>query len=172
MGWAARLAQDHDAICKVAGGRVLFLGRDEAALPTVTLTLTDFLECSVETDDRAEHGKTTAHWHDRGKARRAPEHVQRGEGPGFTLRHLFPARADARVAAEGKQRSLDRRKKSLRGSISGNTAVMAGAPLLVAGIGDLYDGRYTITSVEHSYSKSDGYKTQIQADAEPAKGSG
>lgn len=163
-----RLAQDHDAICKVAGGKILMLARGETGLPAVTLRVTDFLRCEVETEERAEHGKATAHWHDRGKAKRVPETVTRGEGPTFTLRHLFPTSDDAKAAAEGKMKALERQKKRLKATISGNTGVMAGAPLIVGGVAALYDGAYTIKSVDHTMRKREGYKTEI--DAETAEG--
>jgi uncharacterized protein len=163
-----RLAQDHDAIAKVAGGKVVLMGRDEVSLPAVTLNLTDFIECEVETDDRAEHGKTTGHSHHRGQAKReAQTATGAGEGPEFTLRHLFPTPADAKAAAEGKQRALDRLKKTLRGKVSGNTGIMAGAPLILNGIAPLYDGRYTLTSVEHEFEKGAGYITGIEASTDP-----
>jgi phage protein D len=165
-----RLAQDHDAIAKVAGGKVVLFGRDEVTLPAVTLSLTDFIECEVETDDRAQHGKTTAHAHHRGQAKReAQTATGAGDGPEFTLRHLFPTPEDAKAAAEGKQRALDRLKKTLRGKVSGHTGIMAGAPLILAGIAPLYDGQYTLTSVEHEFEKDAGYTTSIEASTDPKK---
>jgi phage protein D len=164
----SRLAQDHDAIAKVAGGKIVLMARDETTLPAVTLTASDFIECEVETDDRAEHGKTTAHAHNRGDAKRdAQTATGLGDGPDFTLRHMFPTPADAKAAAGGKQRALDRLKKTLRGKISGHTHIMAGAPLVLVGIAALYDGHYTLTSVEHEFEKGTGYITSIEATTDP-----
>jgi len=161
-----RVARDHDAICKVAGGKILMLARGETGLPAVTLTLTDFISCEVETEERAEHGKAVAHWHDRAKAQRVPEEATSGEGPPFTMRHIFRTKEDAKAAAAGKQKALDRQRKRLSGTISGNTGVMGGAPLVITEIAALYDGAYNIKTVEHAMEKQAGYTSRIEAETE------
>lgn len=48
---------------------------------------------------------------------------------------------------------------------------MAGAPISIANIAPLYDGRYMIKSVEHEFEKQGGYKTRIETNADLTKGS-
>ncbi|MEQ1713285.1 MAG: hypothetical protein ABL908_18065 [Hyphomicrobium sp.] len=101
-----RLAKDHDAIFKVNAGKMMFLARDEIELAAVTLTRGDFTECTVESDDRADHKKASAHYHDRGEAKRKMESDEGGEGGEFTLRHPFATKELAEACAKAKKRQL------------------------------------------------------------------
>lgn len=168
-----RLAKDHDAFFKVAGGKVLFLARDEVQLEPVFLTRGDFTECTVEEDDRADHGKATAHSHDRGKVKREKATASGGEGGEFTLRHPFATKELAEACAKAKKRQLERAGKSLNGKLPGRTDLMGGTPVTTAIGAELYDGRWMIKTATHRFTKGDGYSTEIECEnAEQGGGSG
>lgn len=159
-----RLAKDHDAIFKVAGGKVVFLGRDEITLAPVLLRRGDFTECTVEEDDRADHKKTNAHWHDRGKAKREKASDEGGEGGEFTLRHPFATKELAEACAKAKKRQLQRAGKTLNGKLPGRTDLMGGTPVVTAIGAELYDGQWNCKTATHRFSKQSGYSTEIQCD--------
>jgi uncharacterized protein len=172
----SRLARDVDAICKVSNGQLIIRSRDDLDMPPLMLRQTDFIDCSVSDDDRAQHSKTTAHHHNRGKARRDPETVENDEAaeypdaPEFMLRHTFPDKERAQAAAKGKMRSLQRQEKKLHGVMSGDTSVMAGLPAIIAWGVELYDGDYVFKTVVHHMNKAGGMTTTVDTDKGKKKG--
>lgn len=159
-----RLARELDAVCKVAKGTVLFLSRDD--LPaTRVLTRTDFIDCTVSDDDRAQHKKATAHWHDRANHKRVPESEDGDdpEGPEFMVRHTLYDKDRAKAAAKGKSSELGRKEKHLVGTLTGDQTIMAGMIAIVAIGADLYDGDYGLKTVTHHMVKAGGYTTKIDS---------
>lgn len=159
----ARLARDFDAVYKIAGGKVLFLARDEIEA-SIALAMTDFVDCTVDDDDRSQHGKSTAHHHDRGKVERIPETYgadDGSEGPESMLRHTHPTKELAQAAAKGRQSRLERLEKRLHGVLSGNTGIMAGMTATIAWGVEMYDGAYGLKTVTHHLVKNGGYTTTI-----------
>ena len=159
-----RLARDHDAIFKVAAGKVLFLARGEQAQGVVTLRKGDFTACAVEEDDRSASKECNAHWRDRGAAKRVRETREGGEGGAFTLRHTYPDKELAEAAAAGKQRQLARKEATLTATLPGRTDLMAGTRIATAIGADPYDGVWTIATATHRMAKQDGYTTEISTD--------
>jgi uncharacterized protein len=170
MHMASRLARDVDAICKVSNGMLIMRARDDLDMPPLMLRQTDFIDCSVTDDDRAQHSKTTAHHHNRGKARRDPETVENDEAadypdaPEFMLRHTFPDKDRAQAAAKGKMRALQRQEKKLQGVMTGDTSIMAGLPAIIAWGVELYDGDYVFKTVVHHMTKQGAMTTTVDTD--------
>ncbi len=167
-----RIAQDHDAVFKVAGGKFLFLSRDEISAPAIILTKADFEECEVEDDDRSEHQKARAHYHDRGEAKRKKVEQEGGDGGQFTMRHTFQDEAVAKDAARAKKRQLERAATTLNGKGAGKVALMAGAKLQTVIGAELYDGSWRIKMATHTMVKGEGYKTAIEAGTDERGGEG
>lgn len=159
-----RLAKDHDAIFKVSAGKMLFLARDEIDLATVALTRGDFTECTVESDDRADHKKASAHYHDRGEAKRKIESDEGGEGGEFTLRHPYATKELATACAKAKKQQLERAGKTLNGKGPGRTDLLGGTPVVTVIGAHLYDGRWRIKTATHRLKKDTGYSVEIQCD--------
>ena len=161
----ARLARDHDAVYKIAGSEILFLARDEIAA-SIAFSITDFIECSVDDDDRSKHGKATGHYHDRGKAERIPETYNSddgSDGPEAMLRHTYPDADRAMAAAKGRMSRLQRLEKRLHGVLTGNTGIMAGMVGTIAWGVELYDGDYALKTVCHEIKKGHGFTTTIDS---------
>lgn len=159
-----RLARDHDAVAKVAGGKIVFMGRDELPANVVKLPLSWFDDCEAEEDDRSSHKECNAHWRDRAKGQRVKESQSGGEGGSFTLRHNYPTKELAKAAAEGKKKALARKEKSLRGEGAGRTDLMAGTRILTEIGADPYDGLWFVSQATHKMTKKEGYRTSISAD--------
>lgn len=167
-----RIAHDHDAVFKVAGGQFLFLSRNEISAPAIKLTKGDFTECEVEADDRADHKTARAHYYDRGEAKRKKVEQEGGEGGQFTMRHTFQDEAVAKDAARAKKRQLERAAKTLNGKGPGNVVLMAGAKLETEIGAELYDGSWRIKTATHTMTKQEGYSTAIQAGTDEGSGGG
>lgn len=172
LHFLTRMAQDHDAVFKVANGQFLFLSRDEISGGAIVLAKGDFTECTVETDDRAEHKTARGHYYDRGEQKRKKVEQEGGEGGQFTMRHTFQDEAVAKDCARAKKRQLERQAKTLSGTGPGNTAIMAGLMLQTVIGAELYDGTWRIKTATHTYTKSAGYSTALEAGTEDKGGSG
>ena len=167
---ASRLARDVDAICKVANGQLIIQSRDDLDMPPIVLRQSDFIKLKVSDDDRAQHSKATAHYHNQGEANRKPETFESDndsdapDAPEFMLRHTFETKERAQAAAKGKMNALQRQEKSLNGTMSGNTAIMAGLPAIIAWGIELYDGEYVFKTVTHHMTKAGGMTTMVSSD--------
>jgi uncharacterized protein len=79
LHFLTRLARKHDALFKVAGGKLLFMRRGEAlsasgqALPSVTITGAQVTQYSATFQDRPTHKKSAATWWDSDKVERETE---------------------------------------------------------------------------------------------------
>lgn len=172
LHFLTRLARDHDAIMKVAGGKVLMIGRDEVTGGVIVLKRSDFDECEVEEDDRSASKECNAHWRDRKKGERIKETDKGREGGAFTLRHNFATQELAKAAAEGKKKNLARKEATLRGKLPGRTDLMAGARVLTVIGADPYDGVWLLATATHRMTKKEGYSTEISTDKGQDGGAG
>lgn len=161
----SRLGRELDAIAKWAGGKLLFLARDELELE-LPLQITDYIDCSVDDDDRSSHGKATAHHHDQGKAERKPETYgtdDGSEGPEAMLRHTFAGPERAKAAAKGHMQRLERLQVNLKGVLTGDPDIQAGMVVTHAWGVEMYDGSFALKTVEHVMEKAGGYTTHIDS---------
>jgi len=164
-----RLAKDHDAVAKPAGGYLLFVPRGEAksatgkTLPALTLTPGDVSDYRVTLADRGRYQAVKANWHNTETGERIE--VKVGEGkPVFTLRHTCPDAEQAKAAARGKLDALSRGTATLSLTLKpGNPQVAAESKLTLTGFRDGIDGDWTATQVDHELNDS-GYSTRIQAE--------
>lgn len=159
-----RLGRELDAVVQIANGKLVFLDRDELAVDIV-LGPTDFIEVTVDDDDRATHNKSTAHWHDRGKHERVPETVAGDgtEGPEFSARHTHYDKDRAKAAAKGTSSRLARMEKRLSGTLTGDNRIVAGLIVGLAFGAELFDGEYGLKTVTHHMVKGGGYTTKIDS---------
>ncbi len=171
LHFVTRLASDHDAVFKVAGGKWLFLARDEITNSAIVLGKGDMSECTVEADDRAEHKTARAHYHDRGEVKRKEQKDDRGEGGEFTLRHAFQNKDVADACAKAKKRQLERAGKTLSWKGPGNVRIMAGVKLTTVIGAALYDGQWRIKTATHVITKQ-GYSTAGEAGTDEKGGEG
>jgi phage protein D len=174
-----RLSKAHDALFSVKNGFLLFVKRGEGksfsglGLPQVVISsVTQLLHYSANAKDRPRHGKTKAHWHDYTKGQiQIEEAGGGGQGPEFTLRHLYPNKDLAKAAAEAKLGELKRAQGSCEIEITGNAGVEAEGDLVIAVGRSVLDGVWTIKSVDH-HLNDDGFKTSIHCEAKDGKESG
>ena len=169
MNMLTRLAEQYGAVCKPAGGRLLFVKRgagqaaDGSPLPTVTLvrSVDDLTNVRVSYNERASYARVGAHWHSKGKAK--VQYVYAGEGePVMFVRHPYKTERDALAAADAKLRKLKRGRTSLTLDCVGRPELCAEMPIEVLGVRDGVDGAWICTRATHRYT-GNGLTTSLEA---------
>jgi uncharacterized protein len=164
-----RLAREIDAISQWSNGRLILLSRDDQAAAPQELRESDFISCDVNDDDRARHGKSGAHYDDKGKNRRgrvAHDNDEDGAGdaPETGHRDTFSSKSRAKGAAKGLTRKMQRGESGLAGVMTGDNTVVAGLPRVIEWGVEMFDGNWDIKQAEHHINKDAGYKTSIKCD--------
>lgn len=180
-----RLARRHNALFAIKEGNLIFAERGSgtalsgAALGTVLITPARAIEGSISFDynDRTAYAKVVAYYQDRDTAERVEIEVEgdpEAEGGVFRIPEPFADPAEADRAAQSKAKQLKRGQGNASVEIPGDTSVVAGAPLIFAGIRPGLDGvPYVVETATHTISKSNGYRTKIDAklyDGEESEG--
>jgi len=169
-----RLARRHNALFAVKNGRLIFAKKGAgqtasgASTGSVVVTPDKIIPgtCEFEANDRTKYKKVVAYYQDRDKAKRVEVGVDADEDGDsvFRITEPFADVGEADKAARAKAKDLKRGKGSAAVSVPGDTAVIAGAPLLFQDVRPGLDGvPYVIDTVEHSYSKGGGFVTKIDA---------
>ncbi|MCP4029336.1 MAG: late control protein D [Sphingomonas sp.] len=175
MQLLTRICADHDAVCKVADGRLVVAdhakgettggaGGQPKALPVVSLSAGSCGRWRATIADRGRFSSVVAYWQDKGKAERTEERVGAGE-PSMTLKQTYPDQESAKAAATSKYKALSRATGTVSiVGIEGDTALAAERELLLSGFRAGIDGAgWIITSVTHRISSS-GYTCDIEAE--------
>lgn len=164
-----RLARDHDAVAKPAGGFLLFVPQGEAAsatgrpMPVVDVRPGDCRRWSATIADRKAYGAVRAHWHEPESGERRTETAGSGE-PVWTLRRTWGSATEAREAARAKLSALKRGTVRLSLELSpGNPLAAAEAELRLQGFRDGADGSWTCSRAVHRLDRG-GYATSVEAE--------
>ena len=178
-----RLAGRHNALFSIKQGRLIFgkQGSGNSAsgnfLGSVIVTPSTILQgtCSFESNDRTKYSKVVAYYQDKDQAKRVEIEAQ-GDSDGdsvFRIPEPFASVEEADKAAQAKAKSLKSGEGSASVTVIGDTSICAGAPLIFQGVRAGLDGvPYIIETATHTFSKSEGYRTQIQAKLYDGKSAG
>ena len=168
-----RLAQDHDAVAKPAGGLLLFVRQGRAAsatgrpMPTVDVRPEHGRRWSVTIADREAYSSVEAHWYEPETGDRRTETAGSGE-PVWTIRRGWASASEAREAARAKLSALKRSTMRLALDLSvGNPVVAAEAELRLSGFRDGADGSWTCSRAVHRLDRG-GYVTSVAAELKGA----
>jgi phage protein D len=178
-----RLAERFGATFKVADGKLLFLDKGAGetasgqALPQLVLGPGQIIKgsCTVSFGKREKHKKVSAEYYDPNdaEAKRVTADGEQDSKARFTMRHRFGSKGQAKAAARAKRKYLKREGVRTSVRIEGNPFVRAGMTMTYSGVRPGVDGLpFTIETVSHTYGKSGGYVTQIQAKLKPSGGKG
>lgn len=174
MQLLTRICADHDAVCKVADGRLVIAGHAKGEttggsggqpkkLPLVPLAESGCASWRAEIEDRAKFKAVVAYWQDKGKAERTEVRVGDGE-PVMTLKQTYADADAAKAAATSKFKALGRSAGtiSISGAV-GDTALAAERELVLSGFRSGIDGGgWIITGVTHRLAKT--YTCNIEAE--------
>lgn len=167
-----RLARRHNALFSIKGGQLVFAERGSglsasgAPLGVAMLTPERILRDSLqfEYNDRSAYSKVIAYYQDRDTAERVEIEVE-GDPEGdatYRIPEPFADPAEAERAAESRAKQLKRGEGSASVAVVGDTALMAGGPVIFQGVRPGLDGvPWIIETATHTLSKSDGYRTRL-----------
>lgn len=169
-----RLADRHNGLFKVRDGRLVFSkrGSGNAAggsfLGSVVVGPGTIIQGtgSFEANDHTRYKKVVAYHQDKGKAERLEvEADSSADGDSiYRIPEPFADISEADKAAQAKAKELKRGEGAASVTVVGDTAIVAGAPLLFEKVRPGLDGvPYIIDTATHTFSKGEGYRTQISA---------
>lgn len=178
-----RLAERHNALFNIKNGRLIFAKRgsgNSAAgtfVGSVVVTPPVIVEgtCNFEANDRTKYSKVVAYYQDSDTAKRVEIEAE-GDEDGdsvFRIPEPFASLEEADKAAQARAKDLKRGEGAANVTVIGDTAITAGAPLLFQGVRPGLDGApYIIDTATHTFSKGEGYRTQISAKLYDGKSGG
>ncbi|MBY3434811.1 phage late control D family protein [Rhizobium laguerreae] len=178
-----RLAERHNALFAIKQGRLVFSAKGSgnsssgAFVGSVVVSPANLIQgtCSFEANDRTKYSKVVAYYQDKDKAQRVEiEADSDAEGDSvYRIPEPFSSVEEADKAAQSKAKGLKRGEGSASVTVVGDTAIVAGAPLLFHSVRPGLDGvPYVIDTAKHSYSKGAGYRTEISAKLYDGKSGG
>lgn len=171
-----RLARRHNALFSVKDGKLIFaekgsgLSAAGAGLTSLVITPPMIVKgtCKIQFRQRESHKQVRAAYHDQGEGKRqyaVADSDPDGEAV-YTLRHQYANKDEAQGAASAKAKELQRSADSTSVTIEGSVAARGGTPMSYAGVHPEVDGTpFIIETATHTYSKGQGYRTDIQAKA-------
>ncbi|AZC22981.1 MULTISPECIES: contractile injection system protein, VgrG/Pvc8 family [Pseudomonas] len=176
MGFLTRLARRYDAVTKPINGLYVLARSGQVKslsgkpLEDVTLSVTRdnrpgdraFITASLDEEARMKYSGCITAWWDAaaGQERR----VSLGIKPFKTLRQRYQSEAEARAAAEGEIRKLERAARKVNIDCPGNPALAAeGLLLLDSSWPGFMQGRWSIDKVTASGSHEQSYRCLVNA---------
>lgn len=178
VSFLTRVAEERGGFFSPKNGRFLIAKRGDGknmsgAVGNVVITpdvLIDKDAYETFEQDKPVHGKVEASYFDRGKVKRVP--VQEGgeeDGIVYRFRNPFPSEKQARDAAKGKVRELQRAGGSAKFTRWGDATIRAEMNLTAIGIRDGVDGVWTIARVSHRIDDR-GFISKIECETKPKGG--
>lgn len=166
-----RLSRQYNAMFKAAGTSLILIpkgGKKSEAvretLGTVTLTPDEVTSWRVPRQDKSRYSGVRANWYNFDAS--MLESVLAGDDS-RNVRQLptqYPNHDEAWQAANAELEQLIRSKADAEITLPGRPDLTAEGGLVLQGFRDGVDDEYTITRVEHTYTKRDGYKCKLQAE--------
>ncbi|MQX37860.1 phage late control D family protein [Roseospira navarrensis] len=164
LGAALKVADGRLVVTRVGAGISAGTGRP---LDGETVRHDEALTWWVTAQDRAGASSVAAPRHDLDAGVTTWEVVAGdGDGPPVEVRYGAPGPAQAQARAAGTAQDAGRRKETLRLTLEGRPALMAGGDLILEGFGDETDGRWAIQSVTHRLDVS-GFRSEVEAETPP-----
>lgn len=163
ISFLTRISRRYDAICKPAGGKLLFVKRGESEAPAITVLATECSDYRMTLSKRESPGTVIAYWRNKKSAKKVEVKVGDGE-PVRRLRHQYTDEATAKAAAQSELDARKRGEYRLSLSMPGNPLYSAEVPLITSGFRPGVDGEWVSCGVTHSLDKSSGYSCQIEAE--------
>lgn len=177
IAWIDRMARRLGGVMSVKDGRLSIIKKG-AGLSISGLSLGGLVvrpsmilanTCQATFARRPEHGDVEAAWQDpkTGLRKWAKGKGVDGGEAGYRLRGNFDDEDTAKAAAESRGQDLRRASIQTQVTVEGNVAARGGAPMTYAGVHPGLDGiPFIIETATHSFSKGQGYRTQISAQSQ------
>lgn len=167
IDFLTRLSDEHDAVIKPAGGKLVAIKRGSGksasgrTLPPLIVRKSDCDGWSIEPDGRVEFGTVKTGYIDQKTGKRIEEHYDTGlSGPVFVLPDIAANKEKARSTAEAEARRLNRNTGDGYFRLYGRPEAMAEQPLVAEGFRAEINGEWRAESVEEEFGDN-GYLTTI-----------
>ncbi|MCP4103276.1 MAG: phage late control D family protein [Lentisphaerae bacterium] len=167
-----RLAAEHNAVLKPNGNYLMLvnIGKNKSSsgreLSMIIIRNTEVTSWRGEIPDRDRYASVVATYTDKAQGKEIT--VTAGEGkPAWRIRRNFADQETAKAAAESQLKRLNRRNASLHINMPGKPEVAAESPLLITGLRDGFNGKWSAKKVTHRLTSS-GMTTAIEC--EPKEG--
>lgn len=131
LAFLMRLAKRYDAICKPAGGKIVFVKRGEEDTGTVTLSKNQVSSWSMTRSSAESNGSVICYWYEKAKAKKHEVKVGDGE-PVRRLRHNYPDEASAQAAAQASLDTSRRNEDKLTVGMPGDPNISAETNLIMS----------------------------------------
>lgn len=173
IDFLTRLGDEHGAIVKPAGGRIVITERGSGKsatgqmLPPIRFDRSDCVSWSVTPYGRPAYGKVSSAWVDQQTGKRKVEEYETGlDGPELLLPEAQPDKDRARreARAEGKRLTSDTSDGQF--VMYGKPDAQAEAPVEPAGFREECLGPWIAHAVEHEVSET-GFLTTVSVKAPP-----
>ncbi|AZC48855.1 MULTISPECIES: phage tail protein [Pseudomonas] len=176
MSFLTRIARPHDAVTKPLNEMYVLALRGQAKslsgkiLSPVRLSVTRdnrpgdpaFISASIDENGRAKHKGCQATWWDSAAGKERV--VKLGQAPFQTLRQRYPGEGEARSAAQGAMRRIEREAIKLKLDCPGDPSLSAeGLVLLDNSWPAFMQGTWSIDKVTASGSREKNYRCMIEA---------
>jgi phage protein D len=162
-----RIAIEHEAMAKLAGGYILFIPKGKAksatgkALGTTTITPKETTNWKVHFTVRNRYNSVVVKWHSYEKGETILDTAGTGS-PSYNIQTIYPSAELALSAANTKLKQLKRNNETLDITMPGNPELFAEAKLNLLGFNQAIDGEWVINRAEHTLDSS-GYRTTLSA---------
>lgn len=168
LAFLRRLGREHDAAATIKRGNLVLapLGKaasiSGAALPALTIHRHDGDRHDYQLQKQEEATGVTAHWHDRGSAKKQAVTVGKADGA-RKLSRTYASEADARAAATAESSRAARQPRTLALNLAlGRADVRPEQPMTVAGFKPAIDDqRWVVAEVSHALGDR-GFRTQVK----------
>lgn len=162
LNFLLRIAKRYDAVCKPAGGKLLFVKRGDIDLPVLTIAKEEVSDWEMTSSSSDSAGTVIAYWHDKKGAKKKEVKVGDGE-PVKRLRHSYQDEKSAQAAAQASLDQSRRGEERLSLNLPGNPEISAEKPLTLINFREGIAGDWIIEQATHSIDKGVGFKTSLQA---------
>ncbi|MBA1250905.1 contractile injection system protein, VgrG/Pvc8 family [Pseudomonas luteola] len=176
MAFLTRLAGQYDAVTKPVNDVYVLARRGQVKslsgkiLPDVPISVTEdnhpgsrsFIAASIDDDARIKFRGCKTTWWDGESGKECI--VEVGAEPFKKVRQRYQGEAEAKAAAEGESRKMEREAVKLRVDCPGNPDLAAeGLALLDATWPSFMQGRWSIDKVTHSGSRQQSFRSSFEA---------
>lgn len=167
MDFLTRLSDEHDAVIKPAGGKLIAVRRGSGKtasgldLPQLIIHKSDCVDWEIEPSGRVEYRKVTGAYIDQKTGQRIEENYDTGlSGPALILPDVYADKDKARMAAEAEGRRLNRNTGDGYFQMYGRPEAMAEQTVVATGFRAEISGEWRSNSVEDEFSEK-GYLTTV-----------
>lgn len=171
-----RLAREHDATLKTAGGYLVLeprgIGQSAGGSPMPTLSYAPgaagpagelVLEARVTIKGRPRYARVTASYQDIAGGQAAQVTVGGDDGPNYNTRKIYASREEAEATASGVLKRLGRQEQQLEMTVEGEPRIVSESVIELEDWPVEGTSRWTVLRAEHSI-RNRGYTTSLNAE--------